>query len=128
LAVSPRAKRQINDAFDKLKTVVENTHPHVALDFADITMDDVKRTAREIEKDLARKQSLRNMRRITPFFEGLERYAKMIEALCDGTTCLPWLWASGQLQRLDELQLILPDRRQLNRFFRCGNIDLGREN
>ncbi|KAH7241487.1 hypothetical protein BKA59DRAFT_529143 [Fusarium tricinctum] len=62
-------------------------------DFANTTLEDVKKAARSIENQLAARQSLRNMRRLMPLFRGLEHYSKVVDILCNGTPYLPWIWA-----------------------------------
>ena len=55
---------------------------------------DVWATARKIERDLERRKSLRNFRRLQPFLLGLEQYSKAIDVLCNGTPILPYIWVS----------------------------------
>ena len=55
---------------------------------------DVWAAAREIERDLERRKSLRNFRRIQPFLAGLEQYSKAIDIFCNGTPILPYVWVS----------------------------------
>ncbi|KAM0810766.1 putative NACHT domain-containing protein [Seiridium cardinale] len=52
-----------------------------------------KKAALDIESQLAARQSLRNMRRLMPLFQGLEHYAKVADVLCNGTPYLAWIWA-----------------------------------
>ena len=42
------------------------------------------------------------MRRLQPFFDGLDRYSKVIEILCNGTPYLSYIWVS-KARRLDHL-------------------------
>ncbi|KAF2812552.1 uncharacterized protein BDZ99DRAFT_413355, partial [Mytilinidion resinicola] len=37
------------------------------------------------------------MKRIQPLLDGLERYSKVVEVLCNGTPYLPWIWAPIKL-------------------------------
>ena len=45
----------------------------------------------------ALRQLLRNMRRLTPLFDGLQHYSKSIEAACEGTPYMAWIWAPIKL-------------------------------
>ncbi|KAI3340581.1 hypothetical protein F4824DRAFT_487048 [Ustulina deusta] len=84
------AQRTIKTAFEALEKSVS---PSDSADFESITLDAVRKTALDIENQLAARQSLRNMRRLSPLFSGLRYYSKAIETLCNGTPYLPWLWA-----------------------------------
>ncbi|GIJ89554.1 DNA-directed RNA polymerase II subunit RPB1 [Aspergillus pseudoviridinutans] len=68
-------------------------------------MKDVHQTARDIEKALAKNGLLRNMRRINPFLEGLDRYSKAVYVLCDGTPYLPWIWIA--LEHIDAMEKLI---------------------
>ncbi|KAI3324875.1 NACHT domain protein [Xylariaceae sp. AK1471] len=84
------AQRTIQTAFKELE---KSVMPADSADFENMTLDDVRKTALDIENQLAARQSLRNMRRLSPLFSGLQYYSKAIETLCNGTPYLPWLWA-----------------------------------
>jgi hypothetical protein len=86
----------MRDSFDRFEKVVDERNHDDAIAFPNISMQDVYQTAREIEKELEKKQLLRNLRRIHPFLEGLNRYAKVMEKLCDGSPYLPWIWVCGR--------------------------------
>ncbi|RYP68939.1 hypothetical protein DL771_006361 [Monosporascus sp. 5C6A] len=89
-AVSPAARRTIKSAFDELERTIT---PEDSLGFGSMTLEHVKKVSLEIEVQLAARQSLRNMRRLTPLFTGLQHYAKVLDILCNGTPYLPWIWA-----------------------------------
>ncbi|KAF2108637.1 hypothetical protein BDV96DRAFT_616200 [Lophiotrema nucula] len=57
------------------------------------TLAQVREAAVDIERQLAARQALRNMRRLTPLLNGLEHYAKVVDVLCNGTPFLPWIWS-----------------------------------
>ncbi len=80
------AQRTIKTAFEALEKSVS---PSDSADFESITLDAVRKTALDIENQLAARQSLRNMRRLSPLFSGLRYYSKAIETLCNGTPYLP---------------------------------------
>ena len=56
--------------------------------------EDVWATARQIERDLERRRSLRNFRRLQPFLAGLDQYSEAIAVFCNGTPVLPYIWVS----------------------------------
>ncbi|KAI1273077.1 hypothetical protein F5Y07DRAFT_391555 [Xylaria sp. FL0933] len=84
------AQRTIKTAFEELEKSVS---PADSNEFESTTLDAVRKTALDIENQLAARQSLRNMRRLSPLFSGLRYYSKAIEIFCNGTPYLPWLWA-----------------------------------
>ncbi|ESA44365.1 hypothetical protein GE21DRAFT_2385 [Neurospora crassa] len=91
---SLQARRTIREAFEGLEKVIS---PSEAKDFNNTTLQNVQDAALEIESILAARQSLRNMRRLSPLFEGLKCYAETVEVLCNGTPYLPWIWAPIKL-------------------------------
>ncbi|KAK1948821.1 hypothetical protein LY78DRAFT_751832, partial [Colletotrichum sublineola] len=92
--VSPAAQRIIRDAFKDLeKTIASND----SADFAATTLEKVIKAAHDIENQLAARQMLRNMRRLTPLFDGLQHYSKSIEAAREGTPYMAWIWAPIKL-------------------------------
>ena len=62
--------------------------------FQATSYEDVWKAAEEIERAQREKKSLQNMRRVEPFLKCLESFASIIEVLCNGTPCLPWIWVS----------------------------------
>jgi hypothetical protein len=91
LPLSGQAELLIADAFKRLCGSVS---PEDAREFNNTTLDDVCTAARDIEKRLAAKSSLRDMGRLRPFFNGLKQYSKVMEILCNDTSFLPWIWVS----------------------------------
>jgi hypothetical protein len=77
-------------AFDKLDHTILPEDSH---DFGSISLEHTRKVALAIEDQLAARKSLRNMKRLSPLFSGLEHYAKVVEILCNGTPYLPWIWA-----------------------------------
>ena len=88
--MSARARCTFSDAFEKAVSTFEAGE---AADFFTTSISDVYKESLRIEERLAAKRCMRNMRRLKPFFEGIERYSKSIEVLCNGTPFLPWIWA-----------------------------------
>lgn len=81
-------------AFEKLKQSV-NASDAKAFESTDIK--DVWHAARDIERSQRERGSVRNLRRIEPFLQAIEKYSKPIGILCQGTPYLPWIWVSVQL-------------------------------
>jgi hypothetical protein len=81
-------------AFACLKDTVK---PHHAIEFQSTTLKDVWDAANEIQRIQRQRRSLRNMGRLKPFLQGLEKYSKCIDTLCNGTPFLPWVWAPVKL-------------------------------
>lgn len=78
-----------NTAFERLKEVVSKDD---ARSFNSTRMEDVWTTARDIERYLASRRSLRGFRRIQPFLAGIEQYSKVVEVICNGTPYMPFIW------------------------------------
>jgi len=89
-AVSAHARQTMRTAFEELDRTIT---PRDSRDFHLSTLQHVRKAALEIENQLAARQSLRNMRRLTPLFKALEHYSKAIDVLCNGTPYLAWIWA-----------------------------------
>lgn len=90
LPVSTAARQTLQTAFEDLDRTIT---PADSRDFRDTTLQNVRDAALEIERQLAARGSLRNMRRLMPLFRGLEHYSKVMDTLCNGTPYLPWIWA-----------------------------------
>lgn len=88
--VSAAARQTIRAAFDDLDRTIT---PADSREFRAATIESVRDAALEIERQLAARGSLRNMRRLMPLFKRLEHYSKAIDTLCNGTPYLPWIWA-----------------------------------
>ncbi|KAL7916576.1 chromatin remodelling complex Rsc7/Swp82 subunit domain-containing protein [Trichoderma velutinum] len=88
--VSGPARQTIKAAFEDLDRTIT---PADSRDFRDSSLPQVRDAALEIERQLAARGSLRNMRRLMPLFKGIEHYSKVIDVLCNGTPYLPWIWA-----------------------------------
>lgn len=80
-----------NTAFERLKEIVSKDD---ARSFNSTRMEDVWSTARDIERYLASRRSLRGFRRIQPFLAGIEQYSKVVEVICNGTPYMPYIWVS----------------------------------
>ncbi|RMJ17032.1 hypothetical protein CDV36_003297 [Fusarium kuroshium] len=89
-AVSALARNTIRTAYDELDRTIT---PGDKRDFGKTTLQHVRQAALDIENQPAARQSLRNMRRLMPLFQGLEHYSKVVDILCNGTPYLPWIWA-----------------------------------
>jgi hypothetical protein len=90
-AVSALARQTMKTAFEELEQTVT---PSDARKFQSMTtIQQVREEALGIEKQLAAKQALRNMRRLDPLFKGLEHYKNVVDVLCNGTPYLAWVWA-----------------------------------
>ncbi|KAH9885562.1 hypothetical protein F4778DRAFT_774332 [Xylariomycetidae sp. FL2044] len=89
-AVSSLARQTIQLAFEDLEQTIT---PADSRDFTSTTLQHVKQAVLDIENQLAARQSLRNLKRLAPLFQGLEHYSKAVDVLCNGTPFLPWIWS-----------------------------------
>ena len=91
MATALPPKALIESAFSRFEKSVT---PEDARSFHSTELRDVRHAAINIEKWQRQRGSLRNMRRIEPLLKGIEKYAKAVEVLCNGTPFLPWIWVS----------------------------------
>ncbi|KAL8722712.1 MAG: hypothetical protein Q9181_007432, partial [Wetmoreana brouardii] len=91
-AVLPPASFDI--AFERLRETVSKDDARA---FASSKMEDVWAAAKDIERQLERRRSLRGFRRIQPFLTGVEQYSRVIEVACNQTPYLPFIWAPIKL-------------------------------
>jgi hypothetical protein len=81
----------ITDAFKAFKGSISEEDAH---DFVSTTLEDVWIAVREIDASQRKRQCAQNLARIEPLLRGLEKYAKIIEVLCNGNPFLPYVWVS----------------------------------
>ena len=78
--------------------LVEGSNAHIATedigDFQSTTLQDVQNAAQAIERRQSQRQSLQNLRRIQPFLEFMQRYAGVLEVICQGYSPIAWVWVS----------------------------------
>ncbi|KAK7703167.1 hypothetical protein SLS57_011051 [Botryosphaeria dothidea] len=86
---SRQARLTITEAITRLQQSISSDD---ALLFESTSLADVRQAAVEVEAKLAASQSLRSMRRIESFLNGIEHYSKVVEVVCNGTPYLPWIW------------------------------------
>jgi hypothetical protein len=79
----------IKEAFEKLRGSISEEDAHK---FATTELKDVWFAVREIESTQRKRQSVQNLSRVEPFLRGIEKYAKVIEVLCNGTPFMPYVW------------------------------------
>jgi len=91
---APDAMRIMRTASEDLQQIIKPTD---AIELGNTTLQDVQKVSLEIESCLEKRNALCNMRRLLPLFLGLEHFAKLIEALWNGTSFLPWIWAPLKL-------------------------------
>ncbi|TVY35124.1 Vegetative incompatibility protein [Lachnellula occidentalis] len=84
----------IGDAFHKLKRSISENDAH---DWASTELKDVWVEVRKIDSEQRKRQSAQNLRRIEPLLNGIGKYAKVIEVLCNGTPFMPYVWAPIKL-------------------------------
>ncbi|CAN9120026.1 unnamed protein product [Alternaria alternata] len=90
--LTPQAQRTFQESFDSFEKTVQRYSRTDDREFSNTTLRDVRDAAKEVERQLAARQCMRNMKRLEPFLNGLEAYSKVIEVLCNGTPFLSWIW------------------------------------
>jgi 5'-deoxynucleotidase YfbR-like HD superfamily hydrolase len=81
----------IHKAFENLQSSISLEHRH---HFTSTKLEDVWNAVQEIEATQRKRHLAQNLRRIEPLLEALEKYAKVIEILCNGTQYLSFIWVS----------------------------------
>lgn len=89
LTIQAQSHPIIENAFTKFETLI---HSSDARFFKSTTLADVRDAARIIERDQAQRRCLRNLRRIEPLLQTLEKFGGAIETLCQGTPYLCYIW------------------------------------
>ncbi|KAI1669942.1 NACHT domain-containing protein [Pyrenophora tritici-repentis] len=89
-APSELARRTMRTAFEELERTVT---PADSNTIRSTTLEQTRIEALHIEKQLAARQALCNMRRLDPLLDGLKHYSNVVDILCNGTPFLPWIWA-----------------------------------
>jgi hypothetical protein len=79
----------ISNAFEKFKRSISEEDAHT---FASTKLKDVWSAIREIDSKQRKRQSAQNLRRVEPLLRGIEKYAKVVEVLCNGTPFMPYAW------------------------------------
>lgn len=92
--LTPQARRTFQESFEAFEKTVEKFSKTDVRDFHDTTLHDVRDAAIQIERQLAARQCLRNMKRLEPLLNGLEAYSEAIGILCNGTPFVSWIWVS----------------------------------
>ena len=91
---SANARRIFGTAYEDTQTLFRSEDTR---EFLTLSIRDIYEECLRIDDKLALNKRIRNMRRVRPFLEGIERYSKVIEPLCNGTPFLPWIWAPTKL-------------------------------
>lgn len=60
--------------------------------FQTVSLEDVRCVIREVDLQLAARQGRRNLNRLNPFLDAMERYSKAIDVLSNAVPCLPYAW------------------------------------
>ncbi|KAK8109245.1 hypothetical protein PG984_015046 [Apiospora sp. TS-2023a] len=100
------AQRLIERACDQFRKEISSDEEDRILSTA--TLDDVKLAIGQIERQLAATQRLRNLGRIMPFIDALERFSKALEVACNGTDFLPWIWVNKVLSAYADIGSRMP--------------------
>jgi hypothetical protein len=85
----------VERALDQLMPTIT---PEDARDFVETTATDIRRAAREIEKEQGARLELRFMRRIEPFLLSLESYGPVVEVFCQGYSPMAFVWVPFTLR------------------------------
>lgn len=56
------------------------------------SIEDVRQAIRQVERQLAARQCLRNLDRLNPYIDGIQRYSKAIDVLSNAIPFLPYIW------------------------------------
>jgi hypothetical protein len=90
----PLAQSKIQRAFKDFERIVTTDDARL---FHSTILKDVRLEALDVERQLAARQSLCNLRRPQPLFESPDHYSNVTEVLCNGTPYLAWIWAPIKL-------------------------------
>ncbi|KAH7355162.1 hypothetical protein BKA65DRAFT_581895 [Rhexocercosporidium sp. MPI-PUGE-AT-0058] len=85
-------KATITKAFEDLQRSLSPEHIHK---FASTELKEVWTVLQDIQTSQRERRSAQNLRRIEPLLRGLEKYAKVVEVLCNGTPYLSFIWLAS---------------------------------
>jgi hypothetical protein len=102
-SLTPQARRTFQESFDAFERTVKKHSATDDRDFSDTTLRDVREAAVQIERQLAARQTLRNMKRLEPLLDALEAYSKVIGVLCNGTPFVSWVWVCLALRIIQHI-------------------------
>lgn len=63
---------------------------------------DVQHAIVDIERQLAARQCLRNLDRISPYLKAVEGYGTVVEIFCNSSPFVPFVWVSNSLPVLGD--------------------------
>lgn len=103
---TPLPNLQLQTAWDRFH---QSVIPSDAASFNDATLDQVWEEAAKIQESHRRKGTSQNIRRLEPFIQGIEKYAKVLEVVCNGTPYISWIWVRNGHSSTDKVlsQLML---------------------
>lgn len=58
------------------------------------SLNDVRTTIAQTERELASRQGLQNFDRLSPYINAVERYGTVIEVFCNSSPIVPYIWVS----------------------------------
>jgi hypothetical protein len=91
-------RRIFQESFDSFEKTVQRYSRTDDREFSNTTLRDVLDTAKEVERQLAARQCMRDMKRLKPLLDGLEAYSKVMEVFCNGTPFLTWIWVGCDIK------------------------------
>ncbi len=62
----------------------KNISPQENQSLQAVSIDDVRHAVRQVERQLAARQCLRNLDRLNLYLDAVERYSKTVDVLCNG--------------------------------------------
>ena len=107
------------EACERLEHIVSVSD---AQNFHASTFQDVYNTIRDIEHDHAARKTLRNTRRIKPFLDRIQQYAKCAEILHNETQLLQWVWGPARLMIQVASECVEALDKLLEEFSRIGVV------
>lgn len=63
---------------------------------------DVQHAVVDVERQLAARQCLRNLDRLSPYLKAVEGYGSVVEIFCNSSTFVPYVWVSNLLLLLGD--------------------------
>lgn len=105
MSTIPAASTAFDEALFSFKQGLTDTEK---LDFAQTTIDDVLKAAKEIQDKQGKRSLLRNLNRIKPYIAGLEQFSRVIEVFVQAKPeIMAFIWVFTELARMVVLKLIL---------------------
>lgn len=95
------AQQQLERACQRFRDELTSKEDH---EIRATSWQDVQHAIVDIERQLAARQCLRNLDRLSPYLKAVEGYGAVVEVFCNSSTFVPYVWVSDLLPVFSKLR------------------------